>query len=475
MTMPPELKAILRRDLVSFIRKVFDTVAPGEPYIANWHIEAIAAQLEAVINGDTRRQIINLPPRTLKSVAISVAQSAFLLGQDPATKIICVSYSQELASELHRQFRMVVEASWFRELFPGFAIKRDRDLELVTSKGGSRFATSVGATLTGRGADHIIIDDPLKAEEALSDASRNRVNIWFSNTLATRLNDPARGRIIVVAQRLHEEDLCGHLLQKGGWHHLNLPAVAPETCEVPLGHGRAHRWKQGEPLDACRLPHEQLNRIKAEIGSLNYSAQYLQSPVPVEGNIVKRQWIKWYDQVPERRPGDQIVQSWDIASTISDSGDWTVCTTWLKRGNDYYLLNVLRGRWEFPEVRRRIVEHARDHGAKVVLIEKAGPGLNMVQELRSLNLIGSPRPIGVVPLGSKPDRMAVASCRIEAGQVWMPRDAPWLSILLNELLAFPNGRHDDQVDSISQFLNWAQNRPRPQVISMFGGEVITGE
>ena len=184
------------------------------------------------------------------------------------------------------------------------------------------------------------------------------MNGWFSNTLATRLNDPASGKIVVVAQRLHEEDLCGHLLQKGGWEHLNLPAVAPETQDVPLGHGRWYRWEEGEPLDGRRLPHRELDRIKAEVGSLTYSAQYLQSPIPVEGNIVKHQWIKWYDQVPERRPGDQIVQSWDIASTISDSGDWTVCTTWLKRRNDYYLLHVLRGRWEFPDVRRRIVEHA---------------------------------------------------------------------------------------------------------------------
>jgi predicted phage terminase large subunit-like protein len=192
----------------------------------------------------------------------------------------------------------------------------------------------------------------------------------------------------------------------------------------------------------------------------------------VEGNLIRHSWIKIYEQVPTLKVGDQIVQSWDMASTLSEAGDYTVGTTWLKRRDDYYLLDTLRGRWEYPEVRRRVVQHAQHHGAKMILIEKAGPGFHLLQDLCSSPPPGMPRPVGIVPQGSKVDRMAVRSCRFEAGQVWFPRDAEWLAPLLDELLAFPAGKHDDQVDSISQFLNWASNRRIGPRLATFPGMII---
>ncbi len=472
MSMSSVLAAALRQNLVSFLQKAFITIVPGEPFIPNWHIEAIAHELMRVREGKARRLIINQPPRTLKSIATSVAFPAFLLGHDPSFRIICVSYSNDLASELHRQFRMVVDAPWYRELFPEFAIKRDRDLELVTTRGGGRTATSVGGTLTGRGANLIIIDDPMKAEEALSEPARRRVVEWFTSTLISRLNDQARDTILVVMQRVHEEDLSGHLLEQESWQHLNLPAIAPASVSIPIENGRFHNWREGEPLDAVRFPKSVLEGLKADIGSLKFSAQFLQSPVPTEGNLIRRDCFRWYDSPPDRQPGDQIIQSWDIASTISDAGDWTAGTTWLKRRNDFYLIDVARGRWEFPEVRRQVIAAARFHAATTILVEQAGPGLNLLQDLRATQPARVPRPIGIVPQGSKADRMAAQACRIEAGQVHLPSDAPWLAVFVNELLAFPQGKHDDQVDSVSQFLNWASARQVRQRIAVHGVEVI---
>ena len=229
------LAALLRSDLRSFIRKSFHTVLPGTPYLPNWHIDAIAHQLMRVHNGETSRLLINQPPRSLKSLSVSVVYVAWLLGHDPSRRVIVVSYANDLAAELHRQFRMIVDAPWYRALFPAMRPARDSGTELVTTAGGGRYATSVGGTLTGRGADLIIIDDPLKAEEALSEVARKRVIDWYGGTLVSRLNDKEHGPIVVVMQRLHENDLAGHLLDQAGWEHLDLPAIAVEDSESRSG------------------------------------------------------------------------------------------------------------------------------------------------------------------------------------------------------------------------------------------------
>jgi hypothetical protein len=235
MTDAAVLQALLRTDLNYFVRKCFGTVLPSTPYLRNWHIEAISYQLMRVHKAEVARLLINQPPRSLKSLSVLVAHVAWLLGHDPGCRIIVVSYSNELAAELHRQFRMVIDALWYQRLFPEMRVVRDTGNELVTSAGGSRYATSIGGTLTGRGADLIIVDDPLKAEEAMSEPARRRVIDWFGGTLVSRLNDKERGPIIVVMQRLHEDDLAGHLLEQGNWEHLDLPAIATEDRTIPIG------------------------------------------------------------------------------------------------------------------------------------------------------------------------------------------------------------------------------------------------
>ena len=465
MTPERAIQTLLRQDFVSFLHKVFNTVAPGETFRANWHIEAIAHELMNIRDGKTTRLIINQPPRTLKSIATSVALPAFLLGHDPSFSVICVSYSSELATDLHRQFRMVIDAPWYRELFLGFRVKKDRDMELKTTRGGGRIATSVGGTLTGRGANLIIVDDPQKAEEAQSETARKRVIDWYSNTLVSRLNDQRTGSIVVVMQRLHEDDLAGHLRERGGWQHLDLPAIAPETRDVELCYGQIHNWVIGELLDAERLSLPVLERMKREIGSFMYSAQYLQQPIPAEGNMILRDWLRFTDKVPERGAGIKIVQSWDLASSASETADYTVCTTWIVQRQFYYLIDVQRMRCEFPEVNRRFYQLAELHKPHAILVEKAGPGLTFLQGLWAQDHLPFVRPIGIKPEGSKIDRMSVESPKLEAGQVMLLKDAVWSDTLLNELLAFPGAKHDDQVDSISQFLKWIGSRGAQERLS----------
>jgi predicted phage terminase large subunit-like protein len=453
----------LRTELRFFIQKVFATVSPGETYLHNWHVDAIVCQLMRVHSGASRRLLISQPPRSLKSICVSVAYVAWLLGHDPSRRVIVASYSGDFAAELHRQFRMVIASQWYAAVFPGLRLAKETGLELVTSQGGSRYATSVGGTLTGRGADLIIVDDPLNANEAHSEAARKRVIDWYGGALVSRLNDKRTGSIIAVMQRLHEDDLAGHLLRQGGWSQLNMPAIAFEEETIELGRGRTHVRRSGDVLHPGRESREALEAIKAEVGSLLFSAQYQQQPVPVEGNLIRRSWFQAYDELPANSFGTRIVQSWDVAMMTSGRNDYSACSTWLVHQNDAYLVHVYRARLEYPELRRKVIAWATEHRASTVLIEDAGPGMNLLQDLRATMPSGMTRPIGVKPEGSKVDRMAAQSAKIEAGHVFLPRSAAWLGEFLTELLSFPNGRHDDQVDSVSQFLRWLQNGAYNQI------------
>jgi predicted phage terminase large subunit-like protein len=451
------LRALLRTELRYFIRKVFATVSPGETYLHNWHVDAIAHQLIRIRSGESRRLLINQPPRSLKSICVSVAYVAWLLGHDPTRHVIVASYSGDFAAELHRQFRMVIASEWYAAVFPDLYLAKETGLEIVTSQGGSRYATSVGGTLTGRGADLIIVDDPLNANEVQSETARKRVIDWYGGALVSRLNNKQTGAIIAVMQRLHEDDLAGHLMRQGGWTHLNMPAIALEEETIELGRGGTHvRWT-GDILHPERESREALEAIKAEVGSLLFSAQYQQQPVPAEGNLIKRSWFPAYDALPAGPSATRIVQSWDVAMMTSGHNDYSACSTWLLHKNDAHLVHVYRGRLEYPDLRRKVIGLAAEHRATTVLIEDAGPGMNLLQDFRATMPSGMTRPIGVKPEGSKVDRMAAQSAKIEAGHVYLPKSAAWLGEFLTELLSFPNGRHDDQVDSVSQFLRWLQD------------------
>lgn len=273
-------------------------------------------------------------------------------------------------------------------------------------------------------------------------------------------------------QRLHEDDLAGTLLA-AEWPHLYLPAIAEEDEQVAIGPSAFHQRRKGEALHPERESLEVLAGIKREMGSLAFSAQYLQRPVPTEGNLIRRQWFQWFDPPLARGLGAQIVQSWDLATSTGVTNDWSVCTTWMMHNRNYYLLDVWRRRVEFPTLRHQVAELARIHGANRILIENVGPGQHLLQELRAHPFVGVPMPIGIRPLSDKIVRMEAGSARFEAGQVHLPRDAPWLDDLLHEFLAFPNSRHDDQIDSTSQFLNWAETYHEP-LVSLFGPEVFTG-
>jgi predicted phage terminase large subunit-like protein len=457
------LRALLRSNFTAFVRKVFVTLESGQAYVPNWHLEAIAHQLERVRRGEIRRLIINMPPRSLKSMTASVAFPAFVLGHNPTRRIICVSYSGDLAKKHANDFRAVLEAPWYQRLFEGTRIgQKDSETEIELTARGFRLATSVGGTLTGRGGDLIVIDDPLKPDDAYSEAKRNAANEWFKNTLLSRLDDKRTGAIIIVMQRVHMDDLTGFVTsQSDEWEILNLPAIAEVDEVIPISDIRVHRRRVGEALSPVREPIAVLENLKLQLGSDAFSAQYQQMPVPPGGAMIKRNWIKRYVDLPLQRERSLILQSWDTANKGGPENDFSVCTTWcISRDRRWYLIDVWRKRVDYPELKAAVRTLGFRHAAKRVLVEDAGAGTSLVQEL-----LGEVNGILAVKADrDKISRMAVVSSKFESGLVFFPERAPWLADFEAELFAFPGSRHDDQCDSVSQALT-DDNCDFPMVIS----------
>ena len=457
MTSPDVLHAILRTDLAAFIQKTFQAIDGSQPYHPNWHVKVLADYLTKVRLGQIKRLIITLPPRSLKSVAASVAFPAWVLGHDPTRRIMCASYGRELSSKLGRDCRTVMQSDWYLKAFPNTRLNDNRSAadDFETTANGFRFSTSVGGVMTGRGGSLLILDDVHKADEVLSDAKRLAVTEWFTSALLSRLDNKQNGAIVLIMQRLHVDDLAGYLLEQGGWVHLNLPAIAETDESFILFNGRKLGRRAGEALNPVLEPLEVLEQTKLNMGSFWFSAQYQQQPVPAAGNLFKKEWFKTYDRAPEPDYSDQIFQSWDTALTATQGANYSVCTTWVRIDEEAYLIDVFRAKLELPDLKRTMLERQQKFGAGSVLIEESVAGLGLIQQLRHEGKI---HPIAIKPVGSKLDRAGAAAPIIEAGRVYIPREAPWLGDFMNEVLAFPAAKNDDQVDSMTQFVNWMAKR-----------------
>ncbi len=355
---------------------------------------------------------------------------------------------------MSRDCRRIMLSDWYRRVFPArLSPQRQAVSEFETTAQGCRIATSVGGVLTGRGADIIIIDDPLKPEEALSQAYRRAANEWFDHTLYSRLNDKQQGAIVLIMHRLHEDDLTGHVLVQEDWEIVRLPAIAEEDerllVDTPLGR-RCFESRRGEALHPEREPLATLAQIRRMIGEYNFAGQYQQVPAPLGGGLVKAAWFKRY-RAEEMPQFESVVQSWDTANKASELSDFSVCTSWGNVGKNLYLIDLLRRRMEYPELKRAVRAQYELLRPSVVLIEDKASGTQLIQELIADGLHAVTR---YQPQADKIMRMHAQTAMIENGFVYIPDTAPWLAQYLHELTSFPKGRHDDQVDSTAQMLDW---------------------
>jgi predicted phage terminase large subunit-like protein len=448
---------VCRHDFFSFAVRCFEQLMPGTSLLLNWHLEALAFYLEQVLSGKIKRLIINLPPRYGKSIFASVALPAFALGLNPSRRIIVASYALELAVKLSNDFRAIINSAFFRRLFPGTRVSRTKntEYEIATTQGGFRLATSIDGTIIGRGGNLIIVDDPMKPSDALSKNKRERVSSLYHNNIFPRLDDKKNGAIIIVMQRLHVDDLCGRLLKESDeWTVLNLAAIAEEDEQIHIGEGRQYLRRAGEPLHPEREPKSVLDAIKSQLGSDIFAAQYQQRPIPPDGAMIKRDSISRYDELPARTASSYLLQSWDTAVKSGAQHDYSACVSLLVHNNNYYVADVLRGRFDFPTLIERARSQAKKYNPHTILVEDSGIGFALASNLKKTGLPA----VAVKPEGDKLTRISIQSAKIEGKRLILPQQAPWLAELEAELFAFPNAPHDDQVDALSQALAYAEGQ-----------------
>ncbi|MGC1685341.1 MAG: phage terminase large subunit [Candidatus Acidiferrales bacterium] len=450
------------------MQKCFHEHNPETEYFHNWHIEVIVEALEQCRLGKLRRLIINVPPRSLKSHMASIVFPAWLLGHNPAVQIICVSYAQGLSDKLAADCRSVMGAQWYQDLFPAtrLAMRKPAVNDYTTTKNGCRVSTSMGGGLTGRGADFIIIDDPLKPDEALSETQRTSVNNCYDNTLVSRLNSKRDGCIILIQQRLHEDDLVGHVMKQGDWKILMFPAIADENethiIETPYGR-KTFKRQMGEVLHEQREPLELLRRMREIQGEYIFAGQYQQSPAPLGGGMIKASWFKTYSSDELPKEFEVVVQSWDTANKCTELSDYSVCTTWGLHEGHLYLLHVMRKRMDYPNLKRAVMRQAQDFKADNVVIEDRASGTQLIQDLIADGMQTIAR---YEPKLDKVMRMNWATTTIENGFVHLPAEDDWLTDYLYEMAVFPNGKYDDQVDSTSQGLDWFKDFSANQTLGL---------
>ena len=438
------------------------------PFQLARHHKLIVDKLEAVERGEIDRLMIFLPPRHGKSLIDSTLFPAWYLGRHPDRSIIASSYGQELASDFGRRVRGYVTDQLHVAIFPDSRVVDDSNAvhRFGLTGGGNYYAVGAGGPITGRGADLLLIDDPIKSrEDANSAAFRRSLQDWYQHVAYTRLQPG--GAIVLIQTRWHQDDLTGWLLREHtseNWHIVSLPAIAEP--------GDALGRQEGAPLWPERFPLEVLERIREAIGSSAWLSLYQQRPTAEEGAIFKRAWFKTFSTEPEMK---RVVFSLDTAFKAGTSNDYSVIAVIGESKDGYFLLHVTRERLEFPDLQRRVVGLAEIMRPNAVLIEDAASGQSLIQTLKSETRLPI---LPVKATGDKVSRANAVSPLVESGRVYIRDQAQWLPDFLEELCSFPAAPHDDQVDALTQALNYLRGSqveyswtPIPSLRSLGGSPI----
>lgn len=459
-----------RRSLHFFVRQAWPLVEPGVEFVDNWHIGVICEHLEAVSRGELRKLLINIPPRSSKSLLVAVLWPAWEWLTRPEGQWLSVTYAQTLTIRDSMRCRRLVQTAGGahegtlpqRVGYAGLVRLLGDDWQLVgdqnakgrfeNSRAGYRLATSVGGFATGEGGDRVVLDDLHAAQQAQSDVERTRTIEWYDSTIPTRLNDASTSAQVAVMQRLHERDITGHLLERGGWEHLCLPA----TFEPNHPYLSAHdlRTTPGETLDEVRLPEWRLADLRRDLGTYGYAGQMDQLPSPRGGGVIQSTWWRSYATAPTVYSSALI--SWDLSfGSGASSGSWNVGQVWGVVGPDAYLLDEVRDRWAFPAMLDAIRALAlKWPSARPILVENKAAGAPAIATLRR-EIAGIN---AVDPVQDKVARVESITPFIRSGNAYLPewalgdpvkRDGEWVG----EQAAFPKGAADDRVDAMSQALS----------------------
>ncbi len=458
-TIKEVLRMQVRGDLYSFLRKSFHVIMPGIKFYPNWHLEMICDALQMCAESKIKRLIINLPPRNLKSLCVSVAFPAWLLGIRPTERIIVSSYSQALSVKHATDCRAMMKNPWYQNVFPSskIAVGRDTKERFATTKRGYYFATSIGGTLLGDGGNILIVDDPQTPINVMSKNQRDRVIDWFQTSLMSRLDDKKKGVIIIVMQRLHAEDLSGYLIENepDNWQKIILPAIGTELEEIKFNDKIYRARKENESLNQNRETLEMLTSVASTIGSYHFQAQYQQAPIKEDSGLIKNCWIKYYKDEDLQNCTNWYI-SIDCAKSKKETSDYSAMSVIaVDKNKNHLLAHVDKGRYNYPELRKKVMDLIAKYKSTAVLIEDTSNGSSLIQELCFNGYQGI---IAIHPKNDKITRFNHALVAIESGRFLLPKKATFLQDFIAELMSFPMCKHDDQVDSISQYFCWVYGK-----------------
>ena len=468
-------------DLSVYIRQAWHVLEPGTDYVHGWHIDAIAEHLEAVTCGEILRLIINIPPRFMKSLAVSVFWPTWIWTFRPGARFLFASYVQVLSTRDSVKSRRLIQSGWYQERWGDrFKLVGDQNekTRYENDSTGVRLSTSVG-TGTGEGGDFRVLDDPHNQEDVYSDKIRQSDLEWWRQTWSTRANDPKKSSEVIVMQRLHERDLTGYALAEvGGYEHLCLPMrfERDRACVTSIGWSDPRR-EEGELLWPDRMNAEDLMPLAKRLGVYGVAGQHQQRPAPAGGGIFRKEWWRfWYPAhsgngnapLPvkaqnedgawvdcEQRPlpprMDRKIQSWDCAFKDSKASSYVVGEVWGSLGADAYLLDQTRDKLDLPKTCQAVVTLSQRHPeATAKYIEDKANGPAVIQTMQG-------RIPGLIAVGVQGDKVARAhavSPFVQAGNVYLPHPAlfPWVNDYLAEMSLFPNAEYSDQVDATTQAL-----------------------
>jgi len=452
----------------------------------------IIEHLQAVERGEIRRLLINMPPRSMKSISVTIAWTAWLLGKNPSNQIIAASYSQTLSTKHNVDTRLVIQSDWYRAAFPDTMISGDQNekQKFQTTARGHRIATSVGGSATGEGGDYLIFDDPIKPDEANSETVRGSTNDWLDQVFMTRLNDPNKGKVVGTMQRVHENDPSGHLKRKGHWHELILPAQFTRKTFITIG-ARTWEKEEGEYMHPSRMGNEVLNQLEKELGAYAFAGQYMQNPAPIGGGEFKTEWIQYYDSYAQNfsAMGMNVYIMYDPANSKkkkeNDDPDYTaMVVTGLAKDNNYYILDMVRDRLNPTERIDILFELHKKWNKKsgkppVVISEQYGmmtDNFFLKKRQDELNYRFAVKEVG--GRIKKEDRIRKAIPLFESKRVFLPRKVIYSNIkgeteelvqkfVQEELDVFPVGRHDDLLDAFSRICDTEVRASFPAIETMY--------
>lgn len=458
--------SICRRSLAEFVKAAWPIIEPDTPLVWGWAVQAICDHVQALLEGRLKKRnlAINVPPGSMKSTIVSVCAPAWKWTKRPSWRVICASGSEDVALRDSMRCRDIIESGWYQRTFrPGWTFAKDQNAKgyYKNTASGFRRAISAGSRITGQRGHAIIVDDPNDAQETFSKAARDRIMLWWDQAACNRLNDLSTGNRIIIQQRLHEDDLTGHVfaLQPESWERLIIrqeyeTPTKDSPALPPTGLGWTDpRTEEGELFFPARFNREVVEEERRIKGSFGYAGQHQQRPVPAEGAIFKRGHVGTFtlDLAPKY---SRIIISLDTAFKEAEENDFSVGTVWGEWEAGFDILDRWKDRASYPVLKAKVKTLAdawRPKGLTAVLIEDKASGQSLIQELKK------DTSLPIVPVKVDRDKVARAHAVVpiwEAGKVRHPEGAEWVDDWLENLYGFPKLAHDDDVDSTTQALNY---------------------